>query len=143
LAEKDQIELYSPFDTDIHKWTVKATIPALCDFRSVIMSFTFTCSAPLPFELLGDFFSSSQVYDSNKPDRHSLATALNNASKKWNDGMFPNTVGEHRDLPIFDVPQIYMDSGRIKDLLVPVQLTVSIYVERELYFGQLPKGIRL
>jgi len=138
MAERYQIDLYSPFDTDIHKWTVKATIPALCDFRSVMMSFIFTCSAPLPFQLPGDFFSSSLVYDSNKPDRTSLGTALNNASRKWNDGVFPNAVGEHLNLPIFDVPQIYVDSGAIKGLLVPVQLDVSIYVDRELYFGQLP-----
>jgi hypothetical protein len=120
MAERYQIDLYSPFDTDIHKWTVIATIPAICDFRSVMMSFTFSTTAPYPFELPGDFFSSSPVYDSNKPDRTSLGTALNNASRKWNDGGFPNAVGEHLNLKIFDVPQIYMDSGVVKDLVVPV-----------------------
>jgi hypothetical protein len=138
MAERYQIELYSPFDTDIHKWTVKATIPAICDFRSVMMSFMFATSAPLPFQLPGDFYSSSQIYDSDKPNRKCLGTALNNASRKWNDGLYPNAVGEHRDLKIFDVPQIYMDSGVIKNLLVPVDVTVSTYVQRELYCGQLP-----
>jgi Restriction endonuclease len=33
-AEGLQIDLYSPFDTDAHKWQIRATIPALCDFRS-------------------------------------------------------------------------------------------------------------
>jgi hypothetical protein len=55
-AEYFQIDLYSPFDTDIHQWTVKATIPAICDFRSVTMSLTLTTSAPLPFQVPGDFF---------------------------------------------------------------------------------------
>ena len=29
-----QIELYSPVDTDPHKWTAKVSIPVVCDYRS-------------------------------------------------------------------------------------------------------------
>ena len=138
MAERYQIDLYSPFDTDIHKWTVKATIPAICDFRIVVMSFTLTGSSPYLFQLPYEFYSSCQIYDSNKSDRSRLGTALNNASRKWNDGVYPNAVGEHLNLKIFDVPQIYIDSGVIKDLVIPVEVTVSTYVQRELYYGQLP-----
>ena len=48
-AEGLQIDLYSPVDTDAHKWSVKVTIPATCEFRNVRMSFKFSCSAPVPF----------------------------------------------------------------------------------------------
>ena len=37
-AEDLQIDLYSPIDTDPHKWQARVTIPALCDFRSAMMS---------------------------------------------------------------------------------------------------------
>ena len=38
-AEGLQIDLYSPVDTDPHKWQVKVAIPALCDFRSAAIYF--------------------------------------------------------------------------------------------------------
>jgi hypothetical protein len=48
-AEGFQIDLYSPVDTEAHKWRVKVTIPATCDFRNVKMSFGISMNAPLPF----------------------------------------------------------------------------------------------
>ncbi len=57
-AEGLQIALYSPFDTDVHKWQIKATIPALCDFRSVCMSFSISHCAPVPFSFCSYIFYS-------------------------------------------------------------------------------------
>jgi hypothetical protein len=55
-AEGLQIDLYSPVDTEAHKWRVKVTIPATCDFRKVMMSFGISMSAPLAFRLPSDFY---------------------------------------------------------------------------------------
>ncbi len=134
-AEGLQIDLYSPFDTDVHKWTVRATIPATCDFRSVIMAFKFSTSAPLPLTLQYDFYSRNEIYDKAGS---ALGTMLANASRKWNNGVFPNDVGEYVDLEVYDTKPVYIDSGTIHNLKVPVDLTVSTWVQRELFFGQLP-----
>jgi hypothetical protein len=134
-AEGLQIELYSPFDTDIHKWTVKATFPAICDFRSVVMAFKISTSAPLPLELELDFYLRNTTYNRSG---QSLGTMLNNASWKWNNGQYPNDVGEHLDLAIFGTEPVFIDSGAIRNLRVPVTLSVSIWVKRELCYGLLP-----
>lgn len=58
-----QIDLYSPVDTDPHKWQARLTIPALCDFREAAISFRVQFSAPMPMRLAGDFISSLVAYD--------------------------------------------------------------------------------
>lgn len=45
-------------------------------------------------------------------------------------------MGEHYNIPVFDVPVTLIDNGY--GMKVPVELTVSTLVKRELYFGQLP-----
>jgi hypothetical protein len=45
-------------------------------------------------------------------------------------------IGEHHDLDIFDVCGIFMNNGY--GMNVPVEVSVSTYVQRDLYFGQLP-----
>jgi hypothetical protein len=68
-----QIDLYSPVDTDAHKWQASVTIPALCDFRSAAMSFALSTTAPAPFKLFDEFYSKHIIFDSEgKP----LGTAL-------------------------------------------------------------------
>jgi len=133
LAEHKQIDLYSPVDTEPHKWTVRVTMPATCDFRNVVMSFGVRFSTPLPLKLQPDFYSSSIVFDS---EGKALGKALEAASKKWNDGDLPREVGEHRNLPIFDTMTVYIDNGY--GMRVPIDMYVSTLVRRDLYFGQLP-----
>jgi hypothetical protein len=65
-----------------------------------------------------------------------LGFTLDCAMKKWNNGHMPIDVGQHLDLRVFDQPETLMDNGY--GLKIPVNLTVSTIVERELYFGQLP-----
>ena len=132
-AEGLQIDLYSPVDTEAHKWRAKVTIPATCDFRNVRMSFGISCTSPLPFMLPNDFMHSRLVYDG---DGKELGTMVATATKKWNAGLFPMDVGEHRNLPIFDATTTKMDNGY--GTKIPIDLTVSTLVARELYFGQLP-----
>lgn len=77
-AESLQIDLYSPVDTNAHKWKANVTIPATCDFRNVQMSFTITGSAPYPLKLAGNFFSNDMVFDKAG---NSLGFTLDNAQK--------------------------------------------------------------
>ena len=132
-AEGWQIDLYSPVDTDPHKWQAKPTIPALCDFRTAGMTFGLRTNAPLPFTMSHDFFSKNIVYDKEKNE---LGTMLVSAMDKWNEGRFPTEVGVHRDLPVFDTLEVLTDNGY--GMIVPVEMYLSLYVERQLYFGQFP-----
>ncbi len=132
-ADGFQIDLYSPFDTDAHKWQVKATIPAICDFRSAAMSFGVAMSAPFPFKMPGDFYSSVVAYDT---DGNELGTPLDVAMRRWNDGEFPSAAGEHKSLDIFTTRAVMMDNGY--GIRVPIQMSVSLFVEQQLFFGQLP-----
>jgi hypothetical protein len=96
-AEGLQIDLYSPVDTDPHKWQVKVAIPALCDFRSAAISFGIMFSAPLPICILPGFFN-NPVF-SKQTGKH-LGTIAGCAVERWNNGGFPTGVGEHANLPI-------------------------------------------
>jgi hypothetical protein len=132
-----QIDLYSPIDTDVHKWQARVTIPALCDFRGAAMSFRFSMSAPGPFRMPNDFYSRAMIFDDKGRE---LGTMLDAALAKWNDGKFPAEPGEHRDLDIFETRTVFMDNGYDPPLRMrmPVDLTVSLLVERQLYYGPLP-----
>jgi len=132
-AEGLQIDLYSPFDTEPHKWRVNATIPSICDFRSAAMSFGISMSAPLPCTIPQNFFDKCVAFDSNK---NRLGTALEVAARRWNRGELPRNVGEHRDIPVFDAPQTLIDNGYGQ--MVPVEIRVSLSVTKQLYYGQLP-----
>jgi hypothetical protein len=129
-----QVDLYSPVDTDPHKWQVRVTIPVICDFRSAAISFSFSCSAPLPFRMPGDYFSSVDGYSLD--GEKNLGTPVAAVVEKWNNGVYPDEPGQHADLPVFDAPEVMTDNGYGQK--APVTLTVSTFVERQLYFGQLP-----
>jgi len=64
-----------------------------------------------------------------------LGTCLAIAADKWNEGMWPIEPGIHERLPIFDKPT-RMDNGY--GTIAQVDLWASIYVERQLYYGQAP-----
>ena len=132
-AEGLQIDLYSPVDTDAHKWRVSVTIPALCDFRSAAIGINFSSSAPVPFRLTGDIFSTRIISENGKDE---LGTPIENALKKWNAGQLPMDLGEHQNLSIFETQTILMYNGY--GALMPASITASILVQRQLYFGQLP-----
>jgi hypothetical protein len=125
--------LYSPFDTDPHKWQVRVTAPTICDFRSAAISFGLSSSAPKPFRLLDNFFSNEIAFDGAK---NRLATPLNAAIEKWNSGRFPTEPGEHRNLPIYEKAEVLIDNGY--NDLISASLTVSLIVRKQLFFGQQP-----
>lgn len=131
LAQRLQIDLYSPVDSGNHKWKARATIPALCDYRSAKISFGIKCSAPYPFRIAWDYWKVAQIHDSNGP----IGTCRDLAIAKWDNGLYPIDEGEHRELSLRDGP-LFMDNGYGR--LVPIELPISILVERKLYYGQYP-----
>src|SRR5262249_50080346 len=103
-AEQWQIELYSPLDTDPHKWQVKdITIPAVCDFRAAAISFGLQVSVPLPLRIPQTFFSTGVAFDA---DGNELGTPLDNAMDTWNSGRFPSDPGTHHNLNVFSTKTV-------------------------------------
>lgn len=134
-AQKLMVDLYSPVDTDPHKWQVEARAPTICDWRGSKIAFGFSFRAPLPFMVPQDFYSSLDAFSADDL-KTNLGKPFDAAFKKWNKGLFPTDTGEHRDLPIFDEKRVLIDNGY--GMLVPIDLTASLTVEQELYFGYLP-----
>lgn len=132
-AKGYHIALYSPVDTDPHKWQVKPTLPMVCDFRSVAIAFGIRVSAPVPFSLPSEFYRDVQVFNNSG---QLLGTSLEVAFTRWNNGDYPIEPGEHDDIPIFASPETLVDNGY--GLRVQVTLTVSLHVKQRLYFGYLP-----
>jgi hypothetical protein len=131
-AEGFQIDLYSPFDTDPHKWQVRPTIPALCDFRTAAIAFGVMMSAPLPMRMLPNFFN-NDVFSKRTGEK--LGTIAGCAVERWNSGGFPTDAGTHDNLAIFD-EEVTADNGY--GMQAPMHLYVGLHVTRELYFGQQP-----
>jgi len=128
-----QIDLYSIVDTDPNTWEIDPTIPALCDYRTAGMAFSLSTSAPLPFTMPNDFYATNIIYDELNNE---LGTMLEKSMSNWNVGIYPGEPGEHLDLLIFDTSEVITDNGY--GMKIPVNVSVSLNVERKLYFGQFP-----
>lgn len=126
-----QIELYRPVDTGDHKWKVRASIPALCDFRSASLAFGIECSSPLPFMLNTHPANLTVFNDAGE----NLGTPLAKASARWNSGGFPTEPGTHKRCSIFSGQTTLVDNGY--GTLAPVGLYVDLHVEQTLHFGQI------
>ncbi len=131
-AKAHQIELYRPVDTGNHKWKIKASFPALCDFRSAMLSIGFEVTSSHPFTLK-THPAYLEVFDSNN---NNLGTAISVARTKWNAAKFPIELGTHTKCLIFDTPQTFVDNGY--GTLVPITLYITYQVRQQLYFGQIP-----
>lgn len=128
-----QIDLYSPVDTDPHKWQVSPTIPALCDFRAAGISFGVSCSAPLPFLIEPGFFSNNLVFDEQGNE---LGTCYGKIVQRWNNGEFVERLGVTENINIFGNLPVLTDNGYGQRC--PVSLYVAIEVREQLFSGQLP-----
>jgi hypothetical protein len=132
-AQQLQIDLYSPVDTDPHKWQARLKAPAVCDFREARISFGVAVTAPHPFALPNDFMRTSRVTDAQSGE--DLGTMLSIASREWNSGRYPTEVGEHERIPILP-KALQMDNGY--GAQIPVALTVGLLVSQTLFYGQFP-----
>jgi len=129
-AKSYQIELYRPVDTGNHKWKVRASIPALCDFRSATLAFGIECSAPLPF-MLNTHPANLTVFNNAGEN---LGTPFAKASARWNSGEFPTDPGIHKRCLIFGSQTTLVDNSY--GTLAPVTLYVELDVQQTLHFGQ-------
>ncbi len=129
-----QIDLYSPIDTDAHKWQVSASMPAICSFKSVAISFGVSMSAPLPFRIFPNFFSENVVYDKEKRE---LGTCYSKLVERWNNGELTDIpTSSDSQINIFGDQEVQADNGY--GMLCPLELTAGLYVSEHLYSGQLP-----
>jgi hypothetical protein len=128
-----QIDVYSPVDTDPHKWQASPTIPALCDFRVAGLGFGVSCSAPLPFKIMPGFFSDNMVFDEHGAE---LGTCYGKIVERWNSGELADTLEDRERLPIFGDVKVQTDNGYGRPC--PVDLYVHISVHEQLFSGQLP-----
>ena len=126
------VDLFSPADTDPHKWQVALTMPAICDFRATRIGFKISSSAPLPL-LLPDKFYELNVRDSSGLD---LGRIMDVASSRWEQGEYPVAPGQHEDIPLLATNQTTIDNGYGSQ--IPVDLSVAILVSRQRYFGHFP-----
>jgi len=128
-----KIDLYSPVDTDPHKWQARVSVPVVCDFRSAAISISMASSAPGPLMVPQNFLTSNAAFDKGGAN---LGIPFNVAASKWNVGNYPTEPGEHSKLSIFGETKTFMDNGYGGRLLV--DFTATIFVERQIYFGRLP-----
>jgi len=131
-AQQFKIELYSPVDTDPHKWQARLEIPVICDFRSAKVAFRFSGVSISPFRLTNDYMSTYQVTDAQSGTV--LGTCRSIAVREWNAGRYVTDPGEHL-VPL--LPQSLMIENGFGSQ-VPVTLEVRLLVEQTLLFGKFP-----
>ncbi|MES2044511.1 MAG: restriction endonuclease [Pseudomonadota bacterium] len=128
-----QIDLFSPIDTEVHKWQVKPTIPAICDFRIAAFRFGISCCAPLPFTMKMNFYKSLVAYDEAGTE---LGVPFNHTIQRWNDGNLTDEIGETKDIHVFGIDPVYVDNGY--GIRAPVSITTDVVTTQQLYAGELP-----
>jgi hypothetical protein len=138
-AKKNRIDLFSPADTDPHKWQVKLMMPTLCDFRSARFGFAISCNYGGPLTIPEKFYE-MQVFDAHHAP---LGTCLEYATRFWEEGDYPDEIGVF-EAKLFDGRPTLIDNGH--GGMAPVDLTTRVQVKQQLYIGQLPikslKGLR-
>lgn len=131
-ARKLEIELFSPADTDPHKWQVSLTLPTICDFRATRIAFGISSSAPMPLRLPERFYE-LDVHDLND---NNLGQILDVASARWGEGEYPTEPGVHEKVPLLSAGGTTIDNGY--GTRISVDLSVSLHVTRQKYFGHIP-----
>ena len=131
-AKKLDVELFSPADTDPHKWQVSLAIPTICDFRATGIAFGIATSAPMPMLLPEHFYDLSVQGEAGD----SKGSILEIAAARWEEGYYPIEPGAHEKMSLLPEPLTTVDNGY--GAQIPVTLTVSLYVTRQRYFGHVP-----
>lgn len=131
-AKKLDVELFSPADTDPHKWQVSLQMPAICDFRAMRIAFSISSAAPMPLRLPEAFYRLN-VRDLSGVDH---GTIFDVAASSWDEGKYPTEPGVHEGVPLLAVDGTTIDNGY--GVQIPVDLSVSLFVSRQRYFGHIP-----
>lgn len=132
-ADGLQMDLFSPVDTDPHKWKIKAEVPTICDFRAAGIGIAISSSSPVPITLPFDFQFSKQALDG---DGNEIGAPFISAAKKWNSGEFPCEIGTHENLDIYGLDKTLIENGHGTN--IPVELIANISVSQFLFFGHMP-----
>jgi hypothetical protein len=128
------VDLYSPIDTDPHKWQVKIAVPMLCDFREAQLAFRISSIAAKPFRMPYLFQTSLVAFDTES--KRELGLPIDVALDRWNRGELPSEPGEHSDLLLFEKPKVLVENGY--NDLIEVEISVSLLVQQHIFFGNLP-----
>jgi Restriction endonuclease len=134
MARAHGIDLYSPVDTEPHKWQMRVTVPMVCDFRSAAIGFGVTTTVPKAFLLPMNFWNLLMAHEEGSQKQ--LGIPMPFALDRWNRGGFTIEPGRHDLIPLFDQKTVLIDNGYGE--LIPMELTVSIWVEQQFFFGNLP-----
>lgn len=131
-AKKLDIDLFSPADTDPHKWQVSLAFPTICDFRSTGIAFGISSTSPIMLRLPMRFYELTvQLADGS-----SKGVIAELATERWEAGEYPIEPGEHHKVPLLSEAVTTIDSGYGGQ--VPVDLTVTLHVKKQRYFGHIP-----
>lgn len=131
-AKKLDIDLFSPADTDPHKWQVELGLPAICDFRAAKLGLGIATQTPLPL-LLPANFHEVHVMDSEGSD---LGRLIDIACRQWDEGLYPSEAGLHERVPLLPKVPLTVDNGY--GTPVEVELYVSLEITERRYFGHMP-----
>ena len=129
-AEQLRIDLYSPVDTEPHKWRVSATAPCIVDYRSAAIAVQISVSSPHPWEIPYDM-NDGELFDEEEIARPPLIETM---FSNWFDGKYPIESGVHKNQPIYEGTTL-MRVNPETDLKMPIDLTASVRVEQRYYFG--------
>lgn len=132
-ADGYQMDLFSPVDTDPHKWQINPKIPTICDFRAAGIGISISSSSPNPIALPLDFQFSKHALDG---EGNEIGAPFISAAKKWDSGRFPTKIGVHENLDIYEIDEILIENGYGTN--IPVELTANISVSQFLFFGHMP-----
>ena len=128
-AAEANIELYRLVDSEKHDWQSYVAIPALADFRNMQFSSTFAGQGTMKMPLRDP--RKIVLYDNQK---QKLGTTLDYVYDLWRQGEFPTDPGIHEDIPLSPpVAFIKADNDFFE-----IELKVTLLVERNLYFGEVP-----
>jgi len=132
IAINAGIDLYRLVDTDKHDWRAYVEMPVLCDFGNIKRyQFTYKSSVGGPCEISIIDPAALFLYRENGSE---IDTALNLLIHKWNNNLLPVEPGIYEDIKLSDIPTCVKTEGKLYHL----DVSVSIEVERNLYFGYLP-----
>lgn len=129
-AKQLKIDLYSPVDTDPHKWQVSATAPCIVDYRAASIAIRFSVNSPHPWVIPYDM-GDGEYFDETETLRPPLIETM---FSNWFEGKYPTEAGIHNNQPIYDGTTL-MRVNPESELIMPIDLTASVHVEQRYYFG--------
>jgi hypothetical protein len=126
-AEQLRIDLYSPIDTDPHKWQIAATAPCIIDYRAASIAIQFSVSSPQRWVIndMNEFFDEMEI----------LRPPINETIfSNWFNGKYPIEAGIHENQTIYEGTTL-MKVNPEYEIKAPVHLTADVHVEQRYYFG--------